>query len=450
MSVVSYLLLSILPLHLVLVTGTRVGHRKLTDSRFVTSTNSGRQGLSGYSHGYSPGFIPSSLEGGITSLKRRLYNATTKLKPLQAISRTGLCVPEDIGLYGRTVVAYECLYTQDGRTQTGDEWEYEQITQGNERFKVHMKKPKKDSFIRKRDEVSPEPLKRLIFPPPYNTTGMLLREGDPYLTLSSWLPGINKDDILVVMDYGSVDAFLPTRYESQNLERLELSDTTHKYYQSIETVPRSFEQHAKSYNSTYNDVFNQMVEGNEDMSHYALYSKAKDRPPMFIISAPKNTVVKQFEFNTFGRKRDPNHPNRYNKSGLKVDPIPDRIQRAYRPFSYVDLRNVQCNMRDGTLQIRVRLTHIPPPPDMRKIFQLDIGDGEVAPPRVFPVEQVHGWMYNWHHFQKYDLSFDMSKFEYPDEPPEERDRMEIPDPDPMTRKEAFRLAREYDKWHKKN
>ncbi|GIX66323.1 uncharacterized protein BcabD6B2_57590 [Babesia caballi] len=396
------------------------------------------------------GFVSPHRDSGTPPIRKRLRYSHEAIRPLKAISRTGVCVPEDVGLYGRTVVAYECLYTKDGRTQTGDEWEREQIAAANAQAPKKLKKPKKEKLSNKVDQMNSEPFKRFIFPPPYNTTGMLLREGDPYLVFSSWLPGVDKDDVLVVMDYAAADTFVPKRYVNENLHKLELTDTTHKYYQSIESVPRGFEQHERSYNSTYNDVFNHMVENNEDMSHYAFYTKAKDRPPMLLINAPKNTVVKQFEFNTFGRKRDPNHPNRFNKSGLKDDPIPDRIQRAYRPFTYLDLRSVQCNMKDGTLQIKAKLTHVPPPPDMRKIFQLHIGDDEVTPPRMFPIEQVHGWMYNWHHFHKYDLNFDMSKFQPPEMTPEERDRMEMPDDDPMTKREALRLVREYDEWHKKH
>ncbi|KAK1442196.1 hypothetical protein BgAZ_402260 [Babesia gibsoni] len=446
MSFANLFLVSILTIQISYGTRTRISHRRAPSPGMGMPYNA----VTMATHRTGYGFI-SPLDGNVSALKARLARSNNRLRPLKVISRTGVCVPEDIGLYGRTVAAYECLYSKDGETKTGDEWEYQQVTEADEKFRVKMKKPKKERALKKGSQETPEPLKRVIFPPPYNTTGMLLREGDPYLVLSSWLPGVEKDDILVIMDYApNDDAFVPKRYDNENLRPLEVTDTTRKYYQSIESVPRGFEQHTQSYNSTYNDVFNQMVEGNEEMSHYSTYSKAKDRPPMFIINAPKNTVVKQFEFNTFGRKRDPNHPNRYNKSGLKVDPISDRIQRAYRPFSYVDLRNVQCNLMNGTLQIRVRLTHIPPPPDMRKIFHLEIGDNEFAPPRSFPVEQVHGWMYNWHHFHKYDLSFDVSQLERPEEPPEERDRMEIPDPDPMTRREAFRLIREYDEWHKKN
>ncbi|ORM39860.1 uncharacterized protein BXIN_0188 [Babesia sp. Xinjiang] len=403
--------------------------------------------------GHSDASVPQRWKGDVVSLKSRLRNASRLQTPLNAISRTGVCVPEDVGLYGRTIIAYECLYTQNGKTQTGDEWEAEQIAAASAKFSKKMKKPKKEKSAKKQGETEVEPYKRLIFPPPYNTTGMLLREGEPYLVLSTWLPGVKIEDILVAMDYGEADAYVPKRYTTDNLHDLEITEKIHKYYQAIEAVPRGFEQHEKSYNSTYNDLFNQMVENSDEMGHYSQYTKAKNRPPMLIINAPKNTIVKQFEFNIFGRKRDPNHPNRHNDSGIKADPIPDRIQRAYRPFSFVDLRDIQCNMKDGTLQTRVKLTHIPPPPEMRKIFQIRIGDGEVSPPRLFPLEQVHGWMYNWHHFEKYDLSFDISKFKIEDVEnfnPEERDRMELPDDDQMTLRDVRKLMKEYDEYHKKH
>eukprot|EP00371_Babesia_bovis_P001685 XP_001610332.1 hypothetical protein [Babesia bovis T2Bo] len=386
----------------------------------------------------------------ISVLKSRLSYSAKIEKPLSAISRNGVCLPEDVGLYGRTVIAYECLYTQDGKTQTGDEWEKEQINAANAEAPKKLKKPKRERLTKKPGDTTVEPYKRLIIPPPYNTTGMLLREGEPYIIISSWLPGIDKNDVLVFMDYAEGDTYTPKRYSEEVLQKLEINDKTEQYYEAIEAVPRGFEQHKRSYNSTYNDVFNHMVETNEGMNHFSTYAKCKERPPMMIINAPKNTVVQQFEFNTFGRKRDPQHPNRYNKSGLKDEPIPDRIQRAYRPFTYLDMRHIQCNMRNGTLQIKAKLTHIPPPPDMKKIFKLEIGDDYVAPPRMFPTEQVHGWMYNWHHFEKYDLEFDISKIEPPEMDPAERDLMEIPDDDQMTRKEAIKLMREYDKYHKKD
>ncbi|GFE53608.1 erythrocyte binding protein, putative [Babesia ovis] len=398
----------------------------------------------------STAFVTPRLQGDVTSLRTRLQYGSRVQAPLYSITRNGVCLPEDVGLYGRTVISYECLYTKDGKTQTGDEWEREQIKAANAMAPKKLKKPKKEITKRARDPADVEPYKRLIIPPPYNTTGMLLREGEPYLVLSSWLPGIESDDILVAMDYAPGDTYVPKRYAKDNLHKLEVTDKIHQYYEAIEAVPRGFEQHEKSYNSTYNDVFNQMVENNEDMGHYSQYTKAKDRPPMLLINAPKNTIVKQFEFRTFGRKRDPNHPNRYNKSGLKEEPIPDRIQRAYRPFSYLDLRHIQCNMEDGTLQIRAKLTHIPPPPDMRKIFHLQVGNDHVSEPRFFPNEQVHGWMYNWHHFEKYDLDFDISKFKHPEMDPEERDRMEMPDDDEITQKEITKIMREIDRHEKKD
>ncbi|GBE61117.1 hypothetical protein, conserved [Babesia ovata] len=424
-------------------------HGLAGSSWYGSSTWLARRNLAGGRNARITAFVGPS-GGHLESFKTRLRNSSNRLQPIKAISRTGVCVPEDVGLYGRTVVAYECLYSQDGRTQTGDEWEREQINAVNAKAPKKLKKPKKEKLSKKTDETAGEPYKRFIFPPPYNTTGMLLREGEPYLVLSTWLPGVDKDDVFVAIDYDSSNGYVPTRYARENLHQLHLTETAHKYYESIEAVPRGFEQHERSYNSTYNDLFNRVVENNDDMNHYAFYSKAKDRPPMIIINAPKNTVVKQFEFNTFGRKRDTNHPNTVKKSRPTGDAIPDRIQRAYRPFSYIDLRNVQCNMSDATLQIRAKLTHIPPPPDMKKIFQLSIGQGEVCPPRIFPVEQVHGWMYNWHHFPKYDLEFDMSKIQPPEVDPELETCMEMPDDDPMTKRESLRLMREYDEWNKKN
>ncbi|KAK2198093.1 hypothetical protein BdWA1_001098 [Babesia duncani] len=351
---------------------------------------------------------------------------------IHAISRTGVCVPEEVGLFGRTIVSYECRYTRDGRTQTGDEWEREICEAAANAQGRNFKKPKKE---KKRDMSLPETqtYERFIIPPPYNTTGMPLREGEPYLIVSSWLPGLELKDLNVVIDYQ--EHANVTVYPSS--PHLECSNDTLNYYSACEAIPPSIEQHEQSYNSTYNDLFNRMMEQDQE-SHYNKRT-APTKPPLLLISAPKNTIVKQWERATFLSRRQPENRNRYSK-----------IQRACRPLAHVDLRNIHAVYTQGMLQINMRLTHIPPPANMRSAFKIPIQpQGTVSSPRLFPIETVHGWMYNWHCFDKYDLSFDLSKFDKSQVDPAAYEPLKIDeDADNLTRREIRKLIRDIDKAEK--
>ncbi|EKX74199.1 conserved hypothetical protein [Theileria equi strain WA] len=355
-----------------------------------------------------------------------------RITPCNAAKRTGVCVPEDVALFGNTVISYECLYTKDGRTQTGDEWETEMTQDALRAERVKKKKPKKVKRLGMFDDEPDSGFKKITLPPPYNTTEMLLREGTPYLTISSWIPGLNVDDIKVIVDY-SGKLVNTESYTDEVVKEIPNSPQVLEYYQTSEEVPPPFEQHKYSYNSTYNDLFNRMAGPDYEFTEIAPEGK---KPPLIFINVPKNTLVKQWERATFRSRRDPKERQKYS-----------RIQRAYRPFAHIDLRTPSCVYKEGTLQLVFKLTHIPPPPDAYNVYNLPVlQDGEIKEFRTLNLGAVHGWMYNWHHFRKYDLSFDLSKMYI------ETENIEVPPPDfvfDMTPKQVRQFMRDADAAEKK-
>ncbi|XP_953748.1 uncharacterized protein TA16905 [Theileria annulata] len=354
-----------------------------------------------------------------------------KRKGLNVVSRTGVCVPEDVGLFGRTMISYECFYTKDGRTQTGDEWEAEMREETKRNFPGVDKKVKK---VKRVDVNSTEPdagFKRFEIPAPFNPTKMLLREGIPYLTISVWAPGLNVRDFTVFLNYSQND--YPDAY-TQDCTILP-SDTTEpseldEYYTTFENAEWE-KPHKFSYHSTYNDLFNRMEKPDYG---YADVDNDLVKPPLILINFPKNTIVNQWERATFGSKRDPKKRKQLS-----------RIQRAYRPFSHIDLRDVKCIYKDSALQITMKLTHITPPPTHQKNYKLNIStEGEIKPPKTLPLETVHGWMYNWHYFRKYDLNFDLSKFELPELTDQNKPNLV----DDMTPRQVRRFIKESDELSK--
>ncbi|EAN34263.1 putative integral membrane protein [Theileria parva strain Muguga] len=361
------------------------------------------------------------------------FSTPSKRNGLNVVSRTGVCVPEDVGLFGRTIISYECFYTKDGRTQTGDEWEAEMREETKRNFPGVDKRKVK---YKKADLSSTEPddgFERFELPAPFNPTKMLLREGIPHLTISVWAPGLNITDFTVFLNYSKNDyphsytgdcTILPTNTgESSELD---------EYYTTFENAEWE-KPHKFSYHSTYNDLFNRMEKPDYG---YADVSDDFVKPPLILINFPKNTIVNQWERATFGSKGDP-------KKRKKLS----RIQRAYRPFSHIDLRNVKCVYKDSTLQIAMKLTHVTPPPTHQKNYKLNISsEGEIRPPKSLPLETVHGWMYNWHYFSKYDLNFDLSKFE----PPEFTEADKPNFIDDMTPRQLARFMKECDELAKKD
>ncbi|BAM39517.1 conserved hypothetical protein [Theileria orientalis strain Shintoku] len=343
-----------------------------------------------------------SFNGSVNnySLSRIQNEPSYEKRALKAVSRTGVCVPEDVGLYGRTMISYECLYSKDGRTQTGDEWEAEMTAETKANFPGKDKKIKKVKRIDPTLHLPDEGFKRFELPAPFDYTKMLLREGTPYLRISIWAPGIKRDQFRVFLNY-TKDKKYPDSY-MEAAEEIPNSPELNTYYETCESEPVE-PQHKLSYHSTYNDLFNRMPK--PDYGYADVTDDNILRPPLIMINFPKNTIVNQWERVTFASKRDPAK----NKKLL-------RIQRSYRPFSHVDLRNVSCVYRDGTLQMLFKLTHITPPPEFQNNYRLAVSEeGEIKPPKVLPRETVHGWMYNWHMFpNSYDLSQDLSKAEVPE------------------------------------
>ncbi|UKJ88372.2 hypothetical protein MACJ_000816 [Theileria orientalis] len=352
---------------------------------------------------------PKSFNGSVNNLSlSRFQNEPSYEKiSLKAVSRTGVCVPEDVGLFGRTMISYECLYSKDGRIQTGDEWEAEMTAETKANF------PGKDKKIKKVKRIDPS----LHLPD----------EGFQ----SVWAPGLKRDQFRVFLNYTKEQKYPDSYMEAVDV--IPNSTELNTYYETCESEPVE-PQHKYSYHSTYNDLFNRMPKpdyGYADVTDYNIL-----RPPLILINFPKNTVVNQWERVTFRSKRDPSK----NKKLL-------RIQRAYRPFSHVDLRNISCVYADGTLQILFKLTHITPPPEFQNNYKLTISEGEIKPPKVLPLETVHGWMYNWHMFPNtYDLSLDISKTEVP----EFTDDMKPNFVNDMTPRQVRKFMREVDEMKKKD
>lgn len=230
------------------------------------------------------------------SFKSRInyYDINRDSRPLNALARNGVCVPKDVGLYGNLKAVYHCVYTRDGETKTGEEWE------------THLLKTKPCVDI---VDIPGKPYKRIVFGPPIDTNEMILRGGTPYLTLNLWVPGIKADDIKVIIDYSLDSAPAITKFKSlTNPISCEMlcDKQDQEYYQCASEIDLDTPETENTSNSNesveifdeYDGSYNQINEKSNKFN-YKCGNESKVKPPLITINCPKNTIVLQWESTIF-------------------------------------------------------------------------------------------------------------------------------------------------------
>lgn len=185
-------------------------------------------------------------------------------------------------------------------------------------------------------------------------------EENVYFVIQTWVPDLKIDDTLIIIDNiekGYNDYDISTYYEK--FKKAKNNDFYYdlEYYQ-IPNIPQHMNddeeiecEHVNSYNNTYNKL------NNYNMQKYTYTYKTNDNadtqfnknepmPPVVIINTKKNSMVQEWEGKNFKNRLKKNMSHEYT-----------RIQRAFRPFSYIDLSDITCIYKYNYLQIKMKLSH---------------------------------------------------------------------------------------------
>ncbi|KJP88666.1 hypothetical protein AK88_01746 [Plasmodium fragile] len=234
-------------------------------------------------------------------------------------------------------------------------------------------------------------------------------EENVYLVIQTWLPDMRIDDTLIVID---------------NVEKFYNDFDIHKYYEQfrqekdknfvhdldahvIENVPNDINddpevecEHVNSYNSTYNKLNNYNLKRctytyttNDNMD--TKFTKNEPMPPVVIINTRKNFMIQEWECKNFKNRQKRNKSQEYT-----------RIQRAFRPFSYVDLSDITCIYKNNFLQLKMKMCHRKYKDDVYPFFvPINKTPDELLDFQGYKKNGDYAWSFFWHHF-KYDQDTD--------------------------------------------
>ncbi|SCQ16125.1 conserved Plasmodium protein, unknown function [Plasmodium ovale] len=237
-------------------------------------------------------------------------------------------------------------------------------------------------------------------------------EEDVYFVIQTWLPDIRIDDTLVLIDniekcYNDFDI-------SKYYEQFKLVKNKNFVYDlseyEIENIPKNINEdteieceHINSYNNTYNKLNNYNIKKstytystNENMD--TKFNKNEPMPPIVLINTKKNLMVQEWECKNFKNRRKRDKAHEYT-----------RIQRAFRPFSYIDLSDISCIYKNNLLQLKMKLCHRKYKNDIYPFF-IPINknhDVHLLDFNGYKKNGDYSWSFFWHNF-KYDQETDYS------------------------------------------
>ncbi|SBS95865.1 conserved Plasmodium protein, unknown function [Plasmodium malariae] len=237
-------------------------------------------------------------------------------------------------------------------------------------------------------------------------------EENVYFVLQSWLPDIRIDDTLIIIDniekfYNDFD--ISKYYEKfKEIKNRNFSYDLNSY--EIENVPRNINddteiecEHIRSYNNTYNKLnyynlkkYSYTYSTNDNMD--TTFKKNEPMPPIVIINTKKNYMVQEWECKNFKNRQKRNKAHEFT-----------RLQRAFRPFSYVDLSDISCIYRNNFLQLKMKLSHRKYVNDVYPYF---VPINKNSNEQLFDFNGYkkngdYAWSFFWHNF-KYDPDTDYS------------------------------------------
>ncbi|SCN59562.1 conserved Plasmodium protein, unknown function [Plasmodium chabaudi chabaudi] len=245
-------------------------------------------------------------------------------------------------------------------------------------------------------------------------------EEDVYFVIQSWLPDIKIDDTLIIIDniekhYNSFD--ISKYYEKFKEAKLanKSSDSNENIYNNLsnlqnyqlENIPNNINddteienEHIQSYNNTYNKLNNYNLKKysytyttNDNMD--TKFNKNEPMPPIVIINTKKNFMVQEWESRNFKNRQKRNKSHEYT-----------RIQRAFRPFSYIDLSDISCIYKNNLLQIKMKLSHRKYKNDVYPFFvPINKYSDDLLDFNGYKQNGDNAWSFFWHNFN-YDQDTD--------------------------------------------
>lgn len=234
-------------------------------------------------------------------------------------------------------------------------------------------------------------------------------EENIYFVIQSWLPDIRIDDTLILIDNieKSYNEFDMSKYYDQFNE----AKKKDFYYDlsnfEIENIPQNINddteiecEHINSYNNTYNKLNNYNLKKysytyttNENAD--TKFNKNEPMPPIVLINTKKNLMVQQWESKNFKNRHKRNKSHEFT-----------RIQRAFRPFSYVDLSNITCIYKNNFLQLKMKLSHRKYKNDIYPFFiPINNAKEDLIDFNGYKRSGDYAWSFFWHHFN-YDKDTD--------------------------------------------
>ncbi|ANQ07390.1 Uncharacterized protein PCOAH_00017840 [Plasmodium coatneyi] len=234
-------------------------------------------------------------------------------------------------------------------------------------------------------------------------------EENVYLVMQTWLPDLRIDDTLIVID--NVEKFYNDfdikKYHEKFNEAKEKNFAHDLNSHIIENVPSDINEdpeveceNVNSYNSTYNKLNNYNLKRytytyttNDNMD--TKFTKNEPMPPVVIINTRKNFLVQEWECKNFKNRQKRNKAQEYT-----------RIQRAFRPFSYVDLSDITCIYKNNFLQLKMKMCHRKYKDDVYPFFvPINKTPDELLDFQGYKKNGDYAWSFFWHHF-KYDQDTD--------------------------------------------
>ncbi|VWU49651.1 conserved protein, unknown function [Hepatocystis sp. ex Piliocolobus tephrosceles] len=234
-------------------------------------------------------------------------------------------------------------------------------------------------------------------------------EENVYFVIQTWLPDIRIDDTLIVID--SIEKLYNNFDISKYYEKFkEMKNKNFSYDISsyeIENIPKDINddneiecEHIRSYNNTYNKLnnYNQKKYSytyttNENMDTKIV--KNEPMPPIVLINTKKNLMVQEWECKNFKNRQKHNKAYEYT-----------RIQRAFRPFSYIDLSDITCIYKNNYLQLKMKLSHRKYKNDIYPFFvPINKNMDDLLDFNGYKKNGDSAWSFFWHNF-KYDQNTD--------------------------------------------
>ncbi|ETB60324.1 hypothetical protein YYC_02631 [Plasmodium yoelii 17X] len=242
-------------------------------------------------------------------------------------------------------------------------------------------------------------------------------EEDIYFVIQSWLPDIKIDDTLIIIDNieKNYNTFDISKYYEKFKEAKKSSDSNKNIYDNLsnlqnyqlENIPNNINddteiehEHVQSYNNTYNKLNNYNLKKysytyttNDNMD--TKFNKNEPMPPIIIINTKKNHMVQEWESRNFKNRQKRNKSHEYT-----------RIQRAFRPFSYIDLSDISCIYKNNLLQIKMKLSHRKYKNDVYPFFvPINKHTDDLLDFNGYKQNGDNAWSFFWHNFN-YDQDTD--------------------------------------------